>query len=273
MKTLGIYQFIRNATKFDFPLEESILSAIPVADQIVICECYSDDDTFDRVMSLKEKFPRKITVIQHEWMKHHTDLAHIGNFCIPHLSTDWHFQLQADEVIHEKDYDTILHLINNCHNDYTAIRVQYNHFLGNYETTWPFCYTKAIRIARKGSGWWLSGDACQLDGGDERKILDCGVTLFHYGKVKNPEAGFAKETDFQSYYKDLGFPDPKLEEMKKTIGEEVDYVYLFESAIEEGKIKKFIDTHPKVMESRIKEFKDKGYEQFVSKVKEGLKTL
>ncbi|MCK9541096.1 MAG: hypothetical protein M0R03_03600 [Novosphingobium sp.] len=91
--------------------------------------------------------------------------------------------------------------------------------------------------------------------------------------VKDPKKGFDKEVSFQSYYKDLGFPDPKMEEMKKQIGEEVDYVFLFENAIEKGQIRKFIGSHPKVMEERIKKFKDLGFEQFVSKMKDGLRIL
>ena len=273
MNNLGVYQFIRNATKYDYPLEESILSAIPIADQIVLCECESEDDTLDRVNALKEKFPDKIQVIHHPWITHFSELSTIGNYCIPHLSTNWHMQLQADEVLEDYAEDTIRYLINNLTGYYNAISVQYYHFLGNYETEFDFIYRKAIRIARRGSGWWLGGDACQLEGGNDQNVFDSKVTLFHYGKVKDGKVGYQKEVDFQSYYTDIGFPDPKMAEMKEKLGEYCDYVYLFEEAIKKGEVRKFEGKHPKVMEERIKKFKDGGYEQFLSKMKEGLKTL
>ena len=57
-------------------------------------------------------------------------------------------------------------------------------------------------------------------------------------------------------------------EMKEKFGEQYcDYVYLFEHAIKKNQIRKFVETHPKVMEDRIKNFKAGGYEQFVSRMK------
>ena len=273
MKTLGIYQFVRNATKFDYPFEESILSAIPIADQIVLCECYSEDDTYERVLDLQKRFPEKIKVIQHPWITHYSELSLIGNYCIPYLNTDWHMQLQADEVFHERDYNSIRNIVDNSLDKFTAFFVNYFHFLGNYETEFDFIYKRALRLARKGHGWWLSGDACELSFGNRKGVTESTITLYHYGKVKDAKKGYAKEVDFQSYYTDIGFPDPKMKEMKDKLGEYCDYVYLFEEAIKKGEVRKFTGTHPQVMEKRIKEFKDGGFEQFLSKMKEGLKAI
>jgi uncharacterized membrane protein len=97
--------------------------------------------------------------------------------------------------------------------------------------------------------------------------------VYHYGKVHPPDIGWKKEWDFQQLFKDIGFPDPKMEEMREKLGEYCDYLYLFETNIIDKKIKKFEKTHPKVMRDRISRFKHAGYEQFISKMRENLKIL
>ena len=67
--TFGVYQFVRNATKFDYPLEESIESIIDIVDKLVICECYSEDDTLQRILKLQAKHEvGKIGWIQRNWI-------------------------------------------------------------------------------------------------------------------------------------------------------------------------------------------------------------
>jgi len=162
---LGIYCFIRNGVKYDYPFVESIESAIPIADQIVINECGSDDNTLEILQKLKEKYPDKIKIIRDEWVTHHSQLSQRGNACIPHLTTKWHWQLQADEVIHEKDYETIRKALTDAlDKPIDAFKTHYYHFMANYETEFDFCYTKATRIARRGTNWWLCGDAAELSG-------------------------------------------------------------------------------------------------------------
>ena len=279
--SLGIYMFIRNGVYYDYPFLESLRSAYPIADQIVIAECYSDkDDTYDQLQKfITEEDPqKKITVLRHDWVTHFSQLSAVGNWCIPHLQTQWHWQLQADEVIHEGSYPAIRELLQGAPAQMRrdamgtdAYSVNYTHFLANYETEFDFCYLKAIRIAKKGSGWWLHGDACQLDRPNKSGVENTPIQVFHYGKVHEGKAGWQKEWDFQQLFKDIGFPDPKMMEMKEKLGEEYcDYVYLFESSIKEGKVRRFHGSHPAVMRDRIAKFQAGGWEQFVSKMKDGL---
>jgi len=271
-KTLGIYMFIRNGVYYDYPFIEAIDSALPVADQVVICECFSDkDDTFDRLQERYGNNP-KVKLVRNNWVTHFEGLSSIGNYAALQLTTDWKWQLQADEVIHENSYDEIRSIIQTEDPKISAFMVHYKHMLANYETEFDFCYTELIRIAKRGSKWRLIGDACQLDGGDRQTVKDTGIQVFHYGKVHEGRVGWQKEWDFQQLFTDIGFPDPKMKEMEKQFGEQYcDYVYLFESSIKEGKVRRFEGTHPKIMAERIAQFKDGGWEQFVSKMKDGLK--
>jgi len=272
--TLGTYMFLRNGDFYDYPWRESLLSVMPIAEQIVVCECYSDkDNTWEELQKFAAQYP-KVKLVQREWIAHHSGLSQMANYCIPFLSTDWKWQIQADEVIHENNYDVIKKALEGAPDKVNALKTNYTHFLGSYSKVFPFCYQNIIRIARKGSGWWLAGDACQLDkpGYDPCEVKDTEIMVYHYGKVHSSEKGFLKEWDFQQLYVDLGFPDPKMREMSEKLGGDYcDYLYLFESNIREGRVKDFVGTHPAVMHQRIQKFKDSGWEQFDSKMIEGLK--
>ena len=272
--TLGIYQFIRNGTKYDYPFIESLESAIPIADKIMICECESEDDTLVRLEEFQAKYPDKVEIIHREWIKHYLELSGIANYAATFLKTDWKWQLQSDEVLHEKDYDLIRDTLQNASPSTTAIRVHYHHMLANFETEFNFCYENIIRIARRNSGWSLMGDACELGLGDHNNVVDSKIEVFHYGKVHNGEVGWTKEWDFQHLFTDIGFPDPKMKEMEEKLGQKFcDYVYLFESNIKDKKVWRFEGTHPAIMTERIARFKGGGWEQFESRIKEGLKLL
>lgn len=273
--TLGVYQFVHNAVTYDYPFLESLASAIPIADQIVVCECESEDNTLKILEEFRERYKDKIKIVHHPWVKHFTELSIIGNYASTFLETDWKWQLQSDEVIHEDQYLNIevwLYLVTKHNIKVSALTTKYIHFIATYFHTFPFCYSEIVRIYKKGSNWMLVGDACQLAGGNSEEVLNTDITVYHYGKVHEGKKGFKKEVDFQNLFRDIGFPDPRMEEMKNILGEEFcDYLYLFEDHVKKGNVKKFEGTHPSVMHNRIKQFQDNGYDQLVSRVKDGLK--
>lgn len=273
--TLGAYQFIRNGVEYDYPFIESLKSALPFADQIVICECQSTDNTLELLKQFQEENKEKVVIVHRPWVKHFTELSSLGNYASTFLETDWKWQIQSDEVIHENQVENIktwLNMIQKHDMRITALTTKYLHFLANYFTLFPFCYEEIVRIHKRGSSWRLVGDACQLDGGNVKEVLNTDILVYHYGKVHEGKKGFKKEVDFQNLFTDIGFPDPKMKEMKDKFGEEYcDYLYLFENHIKENNIKKFEGTHPSVMKKRIEEFREGGWEQFISKMKEGLK--
>lgn len=272
--TLGFYMFLRNGVKYDYPFEEAILSALPIADKIVICECFSDDDTQARLEVLRSKYYPIIDIVHQPWITDFTQLCNLGNYCVPFLDTDWQWQLQADEVLHQDSYPKILSFIENAPPSVTAARINYFHFLANYETEFDFCYRSILRPHRKNSGWRLIGDACEIAKSSvvvPNEVASLDIHVYHYGKVHEGEVGWQKEWDFQQLYTSIGFPDPKMKQMQEKLGKNFcDYVYLFESCIKEGKVRKFDGTHPVVMQDRISRFKSGGWEQFQSRMKEGL---
>jgi len=270
--TLGIYCFLRNALTYDYPFKESIRSYYAVADEIVIAECFSDkDDTYLQLLELQLEMP-KLKIIRCNWVTNWKGLSAIANAAAACLTTDLKWQIQGDEVIHEKDYPEIERLKRGDFQEgKDCFTTNYHHFLGNYETEFPFVYQCIRRIYLATSPWLLSGDACQLEGGKSSNVAKTSISVFHYGKVHEGGVGFRKEVDFQALYTDIGFPDPKLALMKEKFSEEFcDYIFLFEDAIRKKEIWIFDGTHPSTMRERIKLFKDSGWDQFISRMSSGL---
>jgi hypothetical protein len=253
------FTIIRNNFKYDYLLRESVGSVLPVVDRHIIVECFSDDDTYAEVLEMRRENP-KIMVLRHPWGKHFTILQQVANFAISHIPPgDWFFQIQADEVMHE-DSLPILEALPRLLQDSGAIgaRFHYWHFLANYEFEFDFMYRRKLVFAQQLSefrvGW--DSDACQL--------LLAGENLMgHYGKVHEAKKALEKERAFQAMYEGggLGFPDPKLKQMQETIGE-MDYLYLFQAAIEAGQAREFTGTHPAIMKARIDRAKQEGWEQW-----------
>jgi len=267
---LSSYTFIFNGIKYDYPLEESVESILPAVDQHILCECFSTDGTGELCDKLAKKHS-KIKLIHMPWGNHFSIQEALANYCVNATDFEWSFKLDADEILHHDSIDKLREIPKVMSIDVGAVSTHYTHFMANYETEFDFCYRRVTRMTRKGFGWYWSGDACDLNPG-RGKVFNSDIEIFHYGKVKNEKIAFQKEWDFQQMYTDLGFPDPKMREMKDKLGEEIcDYLYLFEDAITSGKVRKFTGTHPLVMQRRIQEFKSAGFEQFVSKMKEGLK--
>ena len=107
--TLGGTIFCYNAIKNDYCLSEAVESLKALCDNIVILDAGSTDGTKELVRSFADE--KTLTVLCHnnEWESNHgrEKLAYFTNKAITYLFTDWHINLQADEVIHENSFDAI----------------------------------------------------------------------------------------------------------------------------------------------------------------------
>lgn len=268
------FSYIYNGTKFDIPFIESIESVLDVVDQFVLAVCASEDDTKERATALMNKWPSTIKLVDAGWVQHFTEISRLANWAAIQIdpAMDFIMQLQSDEVVHERSIEELRRLPERMLDEgKTGARWNYHHFLGGPDITFPFCYSELVRVVQRNKGWKVIGDGVQFaQAGDqinEDAVLTTNIEVFHYGKMKSPDKGFQKEVSFQNLFKDIGFPDPKMQQMKDTLGKDYcDYVYLFRDHVVNKTIHKFTGTHPSVMVNYIAAFKAAGYEQLVSAV-------
>lgn len=263
MKISG-FSLVRNAVTFDYPFLESISSILPLCDEFVIAVGTSSDETLQKLKSLNSP---KIKLIQTVWDESLRTggqvLAQQTNIALDHVSGDWAFYLQADEVVHENDLEKIRESMLKNHGDkrVEGLLFPYKHFYGSYRyigssRRW---YRNEVRIIRTGIGVRSWGDAqgFRIDG-RKLRVKPVDATIYHYGWVKPPEKMQAKQQSFNR----LWHSD---EWMKQHIGTSSEFDY--NNGTE---LTRFTDSHPAVMHDRIKN-EHWNFEYDETKVKEPLK--
>ena len=289
MKISG-FTFIRNAQILGYPLVESLLSIVPLCDEVIVAVGDSLDGTLDIINSLNEP---KIRIIETIWDKNLKTGGKVysqqTNLALSETIGDWCIYLQADEVIHENDYDLILKDINIAENSVgiDALLFKYIHFYGSYDYigTGRQWYRREIRAFRN-TGLVVSwGDAQGFrkktkSGFSKLTAHQSEAKIFHYGWVRPPKAQQKKLKLVHTYYnQDAEYQLSKVEEndfdynsayellpfkgahplvMKSKISEDMDWTMNFDASKTKKKplIMKLADKIENVSNYRIGEFKD-----------------
>ena len=242
------FSFIKNAIKYDFPVVESIKSALPLCDKFYVAVGKSEDDTLNLIKSIDKN---KIVIIETEWEEHvseggsvlalETDKA----FRALPVETDWAIYIQGDELFHEQDYETIRNAMKLYHNNnkVEGLLLNYLHFYGSYSYVaesyvW---YPKEIRVLRYNPAIYSYKDAQGFRKGDNQKlkVKQIEATIYHYGHVRPPKVMQAKFQNSSRFYHDE-------EWIKKTFPKDS-----FDYLEHVGELKRFQSEHPKLVQPRI----------------------
>jgi glycosyltransferase involved in cell wall biosynthesis len=134
MKVSGV-TIIRNAINNDYPVIESIKSILPLVDEFVVLVGDCSDETEEMIKQIQSP---KIRIEHSTWdlslRTGGTVLAVETNKVLDLVTadTDWIFYIQADEVIHEQDHESIRksmeEFLNNKKVD--GLLFHYRHFYG-----------------------------------------------------------------------------------------------------------------------------------------------
>jgi len=249
MPSLGGSIFTHNAIEFDYCIAESIASLCGVCDDVVVLDASSTDNTVDVLMECSSKFPnlRVITGARWDCAKNYDRLPILANEAKSHLKTDWHFMLQADEVIHESSYRHIKNCVVNRKGftSYFCRRINLfgdmNHYLRfDLEQHKKPCSDIVIRLAK--TNFSAVGDAESLGvdpaflGGD--KIEE--IQIWHYGYVRRDANGIKKTINMQSWFHGEGStPDSRVVAM-------TDNVYHWEQMKERSDLARISWEHPHI---------------------------
>ncbi len=246
--TISGFTFVRNAVKYDYPVEESIRSVLPLVNEFIVSIGNSDDETVSLIESIGSP---KIKIFHSVWDDSLREggkvLAVETDKAFQHISpgADWAFYLQADEVVHEKYLDTIKKEAEKNQQNETVegLLFKYLHFYGSYDyigdsRRW---YNREIRIIRNNKNIQSYRDAqgFRMDGRKLNvKLIDAYV--YHYGWVKNIEKMRQKQKELK---KQFWTEETDMEKALKKI-EQFEFSN-FDS------LKRFDDSHPSVMKKRI----------------------
>lgn len=255
MKVSG-FTICRNAVKFDFPIVEVIRSALPIVDEFVVNVGQSDDGTRDLIRSIGSE---KVRIVDSVWddrmQKDGLLFSRETNVALSRCTGDWALYLQADEVLHEAEHDTVRSALRDHVNDPAVLgfTFRYLHFYGDYRSCNPWFYHRAVRIIRNDGqiescgdavGFWLKTDQGYLQSAHKDRIRPSGATIYHYGWVKPPRVLLEK---FRYQIARHHGSRPGAEQAKMLAQE----AYEFE---EYDIMKNFTGTHPAVMRDRISRY-------------------
>lgn len=208
MKVVG-FTIVRNAIKYDYPIYEALLSIAPLCDQIIVAVGDSEDGTLDLIKTI---LPDKIKIITTKWddsirsggqlLAVETNKAYAA---IPE-DTDWCIYIQADEIIHEKDYPAIQKAMTDYlyHREIDGLLFKFLNFYGAYEyiadsLNWV---QYEARIIRKRTDIFSYGDALGFRKGENKKLAvkKIDAAIYHYGWVREPKAMQQKSESFHKMW-------------------------------------------------------------------------
>ncbi len=244
MKISG-FTMVRNATKYYFPIKESILSVLPIVDEFIVA--LGDNDLHDKTREEIESINSdKIKIIDRVWSEEDfvdsRIFANETTFALNECSGDWCIYMQADEVIHEQDLKAIqtacAENVSNMNVD--GFLFNYNHFFGDYDHHLPYhgWYKNEIRIVRNRVGIYSFKDAQSFRKGENEKlnVLPIDANIYHYGWVRPPHLMQSKKKEHDSMH----HGKDKINEEYKSKPDTFNYGAM-------GNIPTFKGTHPEVM--------------------------
>ncbi|HIF36791.1 MAG TPA: glycosyltransferase [Candidatus Thioglobus sp.] len=251
MKVSG-FTFIKNAEMLGYPFIESIQSVLPIVDEFVIAVGESDDNTLEIIKSIKDN---KIRIIETQWNESMQDRGYVyaqqkmtAQFS---CTGDWAFYLEGDEVLHEKDLDTIrntmeMHLDNP---EVEALYFDYYHFYGKPNQVGIAGYKRAPRIIRNTIRNY-SPDGLFFVVMDKNKkgrypkAAYAGCHIYHYGHVRKVERN-----------------NEKIKQVGKYWGNEEPNTFSTYGNIDLAEIRPFTGTHPKIVQDWLRTEAELEFEQ------------
>jgi hypothetical protein len=244
------FTFIRNAVKYDYPVTESILSIVPLCDEVIVNIGESDDGTAELIKAIPSS---KIKIFYSVWDESLKEggrvLAAETDKAFDHVpaDTDWCVYLQADEVIHEKYHALIREAMLKYKDDpnVEGLLFNYLHFYGSYDyigdsRTW---YSHEIRVIRNDKSIRSYRDAQGFrKHGKKLQVKSIDAYVYHYGWVKDPRQQLDKHLNFEKLYSTTRIASEAAEKNLQGF----DYSWI-------DSLEKFTGTHPATMQQRIQQ--------------------
>lgn len=242
------FTLLKNGVKYDYSFRESLYSLLGIVDKIFMALDPGEDSTEEEI----KKIP-KVKIISSQWdmsLKGGLVLSQETNKALRALRAEhggeensWGIYLQADEVLHEDDYELLkkdIALANE--KGFDSLSFRYLHFWQTHHhiaisKNW---YPHEIRAIKLSSEIESHGDAQGFKGFS--KVYFTEARIFHYGHVREVESYEKKIHDMGKMYHEDHALEKRLEKGKKKA--------------QKVKSTLYFGTHPKTMKKRIEKMQD-----------------
>ncbi|MEM1832514.1 MAG: hypothetical protein QXJ97_13415, partial [Desulfurococcaceae archaeon] len=106
MVTITCFMIVRNVLRQGYPFVEAIAQALPVCDELLVSDGYSEDGTWDILVKISKLNP-KVKLYRDKWpgKSFAHDLRYATNVLRWRCKGDYIFYIQANEVIHEDSWE------------------------------------------------------------------------------------------------------------------------------------------------------------------------
>jgi hypothetical protein len=201
------FSIVRAARELDYPVVESLRSLLPLVDELVVVAHRGDEETRDLLAGLGDC---RLAVVETDWdvgpRGGGRTLARQTNIALARCRHPWALYLQADEVIHEEDYDLIRGALERYDGarQVDALSFRFLHFEGSYGYVNPLRYRRQCRLVRNDGRLESVRDAAGFGRTDGGRLCAkrSGARIFHYGWARRPDALRAKTLALARLYHD-----------------------------------------------------------------------
>lgn len=208
--TISGYTFLRNGVKLGYPFVESLRSLLPLCDEVIVALGDCADGTEEALLAIGDP---KLRIIRTQWNERMQDrgFVYAQQKMIAHYNCtgDWAFYLEGDEVLHERDIETIRAAVNRHHDDarVEAFAFRYLHFYGSPATlaVSPGWYRTEVRLVRNTLRWFAPDGLFSVvmdknkRGRYPRAVL-LDTQIYHYGHARRGEYMTKKTASVEKYW-------------------------------------------------------------------------
>ena len=256
---ISAFSYVRNGIQLGYPFIEAIKSVLPLVDEFIVVVGDSTDGTRTTIEQINNPKIKIVDTLWDEAMRTKGIIfAQQSNIGLDNVSkdADWLFHIQADEVIHEKDYDTIKKAMQKYLHDKSVegFLFKFINFFGDYNHWAPSrrFHQKEIRIIRNNSKYRSYKDSQGFrrfndpvhylqEKGYKLHVIPINATVYHYSYVKNPHTQLKRSIEFGKRYNsnDEWIKDYTENNTAGFNYNAIDFLYTYKG------------THPAIMKTRI----------------------
>lgn len=206
------YVAVRNAVELDYCVVEAVASLIPICDEVVVADGESTDATREMVASIGDS---RVRVIDYPWPYPHCDdkfLVKWLNWTRARLNYNFQITVDADEVLDSSSYWIVQELAK----DAACGIFRRHNFWQDAQHLAPLNTVCGDTVARCGpTSLYMPSDEpfpAVSPNIRENAVEIHGLTIFHYGFLRRPEAFMRKSREVQNMF--MGSVDSRILEME-----------------------------------------------------------